>query len=341
MPAQRIPARPCPAPPHYTLRVSAPTPPTPASGAWTTRKLLAWMGEAFTRAGLDSPRLSAEMLVSHVLGCERMRLYTDPDRPASPLERQSLRDLTARALRHEPVQYLTGEAWFFGMPFRVDPRVLIPRPATETIVEHVLQHARVTPGFGGDADDRFGTGVVLADICTGSGCIAVALARHMPGLHAVAIDLSPDALQVARANAEAHAVAARVDLLEGDLLVPLGAHPATRGEGTLHYLVANPPYIPDDEWDSPDERVGVQASVKAYEPHLALRGGPDGLRLVRPLLVNGPTRLRAGGLILVEVAASRANDALAIARDHPLLERAEVLRDSEGLPRTVVARRRA
>ncbi|HZW09156.1 MAG TPA: peptide chain release factor N(5)-glutamine methyltransferase [Phycisphaerales bacterium] len=315
----------------------------PAQGGqtWTTRKLLAWMKEAFAKAGLDSPQLCAEMLVAHVLGCERLKLYMDPDRPAAPLERQQLRDLVARALKDEPVQYLVGEAWFFSMPFHVDRRVLIPRPATGTIVEHVLQHARATPGFGGESEGRFGEGVVIADICTGSGCVAVALAKHMPGARVVVTDVSPDALEVAGLNAARHKVAERVDLLAGDLLAPLDAHPATKGRGSLHYLVSNPPYIPDDEWESSDPETGVQANVKEYEPELALRGGPDGLAFVRPLLTEGPRSLRPGGLILVEVAASRANDARALAEASPMLEAVTVLKDFEGLPRTVVARRKA
>lgn len=318
-----------------------PTRPDQGGQTWTTRKLLAWMKDAFAKAGIDSPQLCAEMLVSHVLGCERLKLYMDPDRPAAPLERQQLRDLTARALKDEPVQYLVGEAWFFSLPFHVDKRVLIPRPATGTIVEHVLQHARATPGFGGESEARFGEGVVIADICTGSGCVAVALARNMPGAHVVATDISADALDVARANAERHQVAERVDLLEGDLLAPLAAHPAAKGKGTLHYLVSNPPYIPDDEWDSDDPETGVQANVKAFEPEIALRAGPDGLRFVRPLLTDGPRCLRPGGLIMVEVAASRAKDARAIAEANPLLEAVTILKDFEGHPRTIVARRTA
>ena len=312
-----------------------------AAPTWTTRKLLAWMKDAFIKAGLDSPQLCAEMLVAHVLGCERLKLYTDPDRPASPLERQSLRDLTARALKDEPVQYLVGEGWFFSMPFHVDKRALIPRPATGTIVEHVLQHARATPGFGGEPDGRFGGGVIIADICTGSGCIAVALAKNMPGAHVVATDISGDALEVAKLNAERHKVADRVDLLEGSLLAPLATHPVAKGKGSLHYLVSNPPYIPDDEWESDDPETGVQANVKAYEPAIALRGGADGLDAVRPLLTEGPVYLRAGGLILVEIAASRAAEARAIAEANPLLEAVRVLKDFEGLPRTVVARRKS
>lgn len=317
--------------------------PPAAPKTWTTRALLAWMKEAFVRAGLDSPQLCAEMLVAHVLGCERLRLYTEPDRPASPLERQGLRELTARALKDEPVQYLVGEGWFFSMPFYVDKRVLIPRPATATIVEHVLQHARATPGFGRDGGNdsgKFGSGVLIADVCTGSGCVGVALAKHMPACHVIATDISQDALDVACRNAERHGVGERVDFLCGDLLKPLDGHPVAKAKGSLHYLVSNPPYIPDGEWDSADPETGVQANVKAFEPTIALRGGEDGLDFVRPLIADGPELLRPGGLLLIEVAASRAGEAKALAAAHPLLEGTMVLKDIEGHPRTVVARRK-
>lgn len=296
---------------------------------WTTRKLLAWMGEAFTKKGLDSPRLLAEMLVAHVLGCERLKLYLDADRPANPLERQMLRDLTARALEHEPVQYLVGEAWFFGLAMKVDRRVLIPRPGTETIVEHVLQHARVQPGFGGNK----GEGVLIADICTGSGCIAIALLKHLTGARAVATDISADALAVAHENAVRHGVADRVDLLEGDLLGPLSDHPALAAKEELNYLVSNPPYIPDEEWDA------VAPNVKEHEPHAALRGGVDGLDYVRRLLADGPRFIRPGGLLLIEVADSRAGIAKDMAAATAGLEEARVLNDFEGLPRVIVARK--
>jgi len=287
------------------------------------------MIDAFRDKGIDSPRLCAEMLLAHVIGCDRLKLYTDNDRPASPLERDTLRDLVRRALNHEPIQYLVGEAWFFGLAFAVDRRVLIPRPATETIVEHVLQHARSTPGFGHGTGD----GVLIADVCTGSGCVAVALATRMPGARVIAADLCADALEVARENADRHKVEDRVEFVAGDLLAPLSEHPATRGGGRLHYLVANPPYIPDDEWDA------VEPNVKDHEPAKALRGGGDGLDLVRPILEQGPAMLREGGVLLVEAADSRAETAAEIARGDAHLTGVHVIDDHEGLPRVVVAKR--
>jgi len=296
---------------------------------WTTRRLLVWIGQAFTKAALDSPRLQAEMLLAHVIGCERLRLYMDPDRPVSPLERQTLRDLVARALKHEPVQYLVGEAWFFGLAFQVDRRVLIPRPATETIVQEVLQHHR---GVHGGANTT-GAGLLIGDVCTGSGCIAVALLKNLPAARVAASDVCPDALEVARANAVRHGVSDRVDFLCGHLLEPLMDYPSTRAGKSLDYLVANPPYIPDDEWPA------VLPNVKDHEPHTALRGGPDGLDLVRPLLADGPRVLKPGGLLLVEVAESRAEQGRAEMAAHADLVDVRVLPDFEGRPRVLVGRR--
>jgi release factor glutamine methyltransferase len=286
------------------------------------------MTDAFTKKGLDSPRLMAELLMAHVIGCERLRLYMDADRPASPLERDRLRDLVQRALTHEPVQYLVGEAWFFSLPFTVDRRVLIPRPATETMVQHVLQHARVEPGFGG----KTGEGLLVADVCTGSGCIAVALAKNLSGARLAATDQSAEAIEVARVNALRHGVADRIDFLQGNLLEPLD-YPSTRPKGTLHYLVSNPPYIPDHEWDA------VEPNVKNFEPTAALRAGPDGLQFVRPLIEHGPEQVRSGGLLLIETAASTAPAALELMKANPAVAHAEILEDFEGLPRVVVGRR--
>jgi release factor glutamine methyltransferase len=270
------------------------------------------------------------MLMSHVLGCQRLRLYMEPDRPATELEKKALRDLVARAIKHEPVQYLVGECVFFGLTFTVDKRVLIPRPATQTIVEYVLQHARTAPGFGGTA----GEGVFFADVCTGSSCIVTSLLYTMKQARAVATDISPDALAVARVNAIRHGVIDRIELVQGDLLAPLLADPTTRANESLHYLVSNPPYIPDHEWEA------VEPNVKNHEPHVALRGGVDGLAYVTPLIENGPRLLRPGGLLLIEIASSTADGVLALAQARPELEDARILPDIDNLPRVLVASKR-
>lgn len=302
--------------------------------SWTTRKLLAWMTKAFEDKGLDAPRRQAEMLLAHVLGTERLKLYMDPDRPAAPLERDTLRGLVKRALADEPIQYLVGEEHFFGMAFKVDKRVLIPRPSTQTIVEAVLQHARKNPDAGSVRDSDAGSGILIADVCTGSGCIAAALAKHLPGARVVATDVSEDALAVAKENIGHHGLADRVDLARGDLLDALRAHPVAGKKASLRYLCSNPPYIPDDEW------AAVEPNVKHHEPAVALRGGPDGMDFVRPLVEGGPAFIEPGGLMLIEIAAARAQDALALAEAHPDLTNARILKDSDGLPRVLVAEKK-
>jgi len=294
---------------------------------WTTRRLLQWMNDAFTKHGMDSPRLFGELLMAHVLGCDRLRLYMDADREATQIERQTLRDLVGRALKHEPVQYLVGEAWFFGLPFHVDRRVLIPRPSTETIIEQVLQHTRAEPGFGG----RTGEGVCFADVCTGSGCIAVSLLKNLPEARALASDISADALEIAKKNAERHGVADRLEMLRGNLLEPLVDHPAGHG---LHYVVANPPYIPDSEWEA------VAPNVKEHEPHGALRAGEGGMEFVRPLIEGAAARLRERGVLMVEIAAATAPAVLDLANSQEELEGARIEKDFEGLPRVLVARKK-
>jgi release factor glutamine methyltransferase len=299
----------------------------PTDGAWTTRRLLDWMTGAFREKGLDSPRLLAELLLAHVIGCERLALYTQADRPASSEERERLRAMVGRALKHEPVQYLVGEGWFFSLPFVVDSRVLIPRPATETIVEHVLQRVRHDCASLGCGPD--GEGLTVLDLCAGSGCVAVALLKNLPMARGFASDVSRDALDVARANAERHRVLDRLSFVESDLL---GSLPNECSN--LQFVVSNPPYIPDDEWGA------VETNVKGFEPTIALRGGRDGLDLVRPIVQNAPSRLRPSGELLIEVAASRATRAAELASANPMLANVRVLKDFEGHDRVIVATRR-
>lgn len=289
--------------------------------AWTTRRLLDWIREAFEKAGLDSARLSAEILLAHVLGCDRLRLYMDPDRPASAEERETLRGLVRRALAQEPIQYLVGTWSFFGMEIACDGRALIPRPSTETLIEHVLQHAKRGAHGGGEPPLRR-----IADVGTGTGCIALALARHVPVAEVIATDISADALALARENAARHGLGKRIEFREGDLLEPLA------GE-VFDLIASNPPYIPDDEWHA------VAANVKDYEPELALRGGADGNALVGRLIAGAPPLLSAGGWMLIEVAASRAEEAASLVATDGRYDGVEVLEDCDGLPRVVVARR--
>ncbi len=275
------------------------------------------MGKAFTDRGIDSPRLCAEILVAHVLGCERLDLYMQADRPASPDELKTLRDLTARALKHEPVQYLTQDAWFFGMELKADQRALIPRPATETLVECAIEFLR-----GDDA----AAGPVL-DLCTGSGCVALALAKSLREREIMATDVSTEALELAAENAEKLSLSDRIEFREGSLFEAVGAG------ATFAAIVSNPPYIPDHEW------ADVEPNVKDHEPELALRGGADGLEVVRPIVEGAGKHLASGGLLAIEVAASTTDVTAKLFAQHGY-ERVRVLKDFEGFERVVCGARR-
>ena len=292
--------------------------PQPPSAAWTSKRLLLWTTQAFEKKGIDSPRICAEMLLAHVLNQPRLKLYMDPQRPASDLERAAFRELVERALENEPVDYLVGQAPFFTMMLKVTPAVLVPRPSTETLVEHVLQHARRTPGF---------THPRIADVGTGSGAIAIALAKQFAQQDAqatiIATDISEDALAIAKENAQQQSVADRIDFRQGDLLQPL------RGE-QLTYLCANPPYIPDHEWDD------VPPNVKDHEPTLALRGGADGLDLIRPLIENAKAHLKDPGQLVIEIAACQRDQVIQLTANAGL-RHPSVLVDHEKLPRVLVA----
>ncbi|MBL4698370.1 MAG: peptide chain release factor N(5)-glutamine methyltransferase [Phycisphaerales bacterium] len=301
--------------------------------SWTTRDLLAWMNKAFEAADLDSPRRMSEMLLAHVLGCDRLRLYMETDRPASPLERDTLRDLVKRALNHEPIQYLVGEEVFFTMHFKVDSRVLIPRPSTLTIIEEVLQHARNNPADNALRESDAGTGIMIADICTGSGCIACALAKGLPGARVIATDISTDALEVAGLNTAKHKLEDRIELIAGDLLEPINAHPIAGNNASLNYICSNPPYIPDHEW------AAVEPNVKDHEPTLALRAKDNGLEFVAKLIQDAPRLLTTGGMLLIEIASCTADQCLQLANDHELLTNARMAKDSDGLDRVLIATR--
>jgi len=282
---------------------------------WTTRRLLTWTTQHFEAKGIDSPRLAAEMLLAHVLGTQRLKLYMDPDRPASELERAAFRELVERALAHEPVDYLVGHSPFFSLQFKVTHDTLIPRPSTETLVEQVLQHARQ---FKRSAP-------AVADLGTGSGAIAVSIARQLPDCRVIATDRSEAALAVAKQNAKANGVAERIDFRLGgdDWYEPVAGF-------RFDYLCSNPPYISDAEW------ADVEPNVKDHEPAIALRAGTDGLDDLRPLIEGARLRLTDAGQALFEIAASQKKAVLAIAESTSGLKNAHVLADHEALPRVLV-----
>ncbi|HLL04748.1 MAG TPA: peptide chain release factor N(5)-glutamine methyltransferase [Myxococcaceae bacterium] len=251
-----------------------------SSETWTIRKVLTWTTGHFEKRQVDAPRLTAEVLLAHVLKTTRVRLYVDLDRPLAKEELSTFRALIERRMAGEPTAYLTGVKEFYNRPFKVDARVLIPRPETELLVEAAL-HA-----LPKDAPSQ------ALDVCTGSGCIAISLAAERPQASLTATDLSPDACALARENAEALGVAPRVTILRGNLFEPVPA------EARFALIVSNPPYIGSGEIP------GLSAEVRR-EPHLALDGGADGLALIRRVVEGARRFLIPGGLLAMEIGETQ------------------------------------
>ena len=249
-----------------------------AGRVWTIRDLLAWSRGWLEAREVDSPRLTAELLLSQVLACPRIRLYADFDRPLEATELARFKQLVQRRARGEPTQYLVGHQDFYGRTFKVDPRALIPRPETELVAERVLR------AFSKEGELR------LADVGCGCGTLGLTLAAERPSARAVLTDLSPDALALARENAVLLGVAPRVELREGDLAAPLG-------DDLFDAVVANLPYVPDGE------RHTLPVHIREHEPHLALFGGADGLDVYRRFLPALARHVRAGGLVVLEHGA--------------------------------------
>jgi release factor glutamine methyltransferase len=289
-------------------------------GTWTVQRLLEWTTPFFTRKGIDSPRLSAELLLAHVLQSPRIKLYTDYQRAVPDQPLKAYRELVRRAAEQEPVAYLTGRAHFFSLELEVTRDVLIPRPDTETLVEHVIQLVRNETGL---ASPR------VLDLCTGSGCVALAIAQNVKTANVVATDLSAAAIEVARGNAERLGLKERVSVLQGDLFDALQT-PLDRQ--AYHLIVSNPPYIPTGQISSLDR------SVREYEPLSALDGGLDGLTIHRRILADAPDRLQPGGQIFLEIAFDQGELAKQVMADHPRFQGVRIIKDHAGNDRVLAAR---
>lgn len=248
--------------------------------SWTVRRVLGWTTQHFERKEVDAPRLTAEILLAHTLRANRVSLYIDLDRPLEAQELERYRDLISRRTAGEPTQYLTGVREFYNRPFRVDARVLIPRPETELLVESVLRSLPL---------DR---PVRLLDVGTGSGCIAISLAAERTLASVWASDLSNEACQLARENAETAGVGSRLTVLEGDLFSPVSAG------ARFDAVVANLPYVATGE-------LGALPAEVRREPKVALDGGPDGLREISRLVASARPFLKPGGLLALEIGETQ------------------------------------
>jgi release factor glutamine methyltransferase len=291
-----------------------------AGEAWTVRRLLEWTTPFFSRKEVDSPRLSAELLLAHVLNVPRIKLYTDYERVLGEPDLARYRELVQRAAEQEPIAYLTGIAHFFNLEFEVNRDVLIPRPDTETLVENVLQLVRNQSGLEAPR---------ILDLCTGSGCIAIALASRLKHATAIATDISPQAAAVARKNAQKLGVVDRVAVEEGDL------YDALKGKVDVQpfdLIVANPPYIATSQLPA------LPRNVRDYEPLGALGGGLDGLVVHRKILVGAPDRLVSGGRVFLEIAFDQGGRALDMMSRLPAFDEVRLLKDYGGRDRVLTAK---
>ncbi len=262
-------------------------------------------------AASGAPRRDAELLLRQVLRCDRAWLLAHPEILLTQTQAAAFEALLARRAQHEPIQYIVGEQEFYGLRFRVTPAVLIPRPETEHLVEAVL--ARLP-------HDR---ALRIADVGTGSGAIAVALASVLPYAQIDALDLSAAALAVARENAQALGGGGRVSFHRSDLL---GAVPDVLYDA----IVANPPYVASTE--------ALEPQVQAWEPHSALFAGPDGLDIYRRLLPQALAALRPGGLLVLELGAGQQPALSALFASHPRFEEPAFLPDLQGIARVALSR---
>jgi release factor glutamine methyltransferase len=288
---------------------------------WSIGELLKASSDYLKGRKIDSPRLTAEVLLAHQLASDRVSLYLHFDSPINESDLAGYRSLVSRRARGEPLHYITGVREFWSLDFLVDPRVLIPRPETELLVEFALKTARDS----GRKDE-----ILILDLGTGSGAIAVSIAREIPGCRVWATDISTDALSLASENAGRHGVEDRIAFLSGDLFKAL------KDCGLLLFdiILSNPPYVAEEEWDAlPNE-------VKYHEPRLALDGGTRGMKFLDPIVRSAHEFLRPGGRLFLEMAPHQTDGIVSLMESLEVYDGIDRIRDYSGRQRVVTAGKR-
>ncbi len=275
------------------------------------REALASAISQLESATVGSPRMNAEVLLMFTLACDRAYLYAHPERELTPEENLRYDEVIAERATGVPSQYITGHQEFWGLDFVVSPAVLIPRPETEHVIETVLELAREIPQ------------PKIVDVGTGSGCIALSLAKELSAAEIQAVDVSPAALEIARANA-VRLQLERVKFFESDLL---GAFPA---QEQFDFVVSNPPYVGEFEADR------VQREVRKFEPKVAVFAGKEGLDVIRRLIPEACERLKPGGWLVMEIGYSIGDQVSALLRDW---QKVEIVPDLQGIPRVAIGRK--
>jgi len=280
---------------------------------WTIGRLLTWTTDFLRRRGSESPRLDAEVMLAFVLDWQRVQLYTHYDDEVGERSRGDFRDLVRRRAEGAPVAYLVGRKEFYSLSFEVCSDVLIPRPETEFVVVEFLASC------GKLERPR------VVDVGTGSGCLAVACAQHHPSAQITAIDLSSPALELARKNASKHGLAGRIDFRLGNLLEPVA------GEEPFSAILSNPPYIPTGQIAT------LESGVRDHEPHLALDGGEDGLRIVSRLIDQAIVLLEPGGHLILEIGTAQEQPVRSLIEAHSGFDLLPTIHDLRNHPRVVRA----
>lgn len=268
-------------------------------------------------AGIESAALDMSLLLAEAIGCDRLGIYLNQDRPLDQIERKRLRVLFDRRLTHEPMAYILGRREFHGLSFEVNSAVLIPRPETEHLVEAAVEWINKI-----NADREIGV-PRIADIGTGSGAIAVAIAHAVENCRVIATDVSAEALAVAKRNAMRHGVADRIEFRLGSLFEPISE--------TLDAIVSNPPYVAEID------RAMLAPDVLEYEPHGALFSGPDGLDCIRELVAQAPKHLRPGGGLWIEIGAGQSLAVQNLLEQTGAFESISFIKDYAGIERVAQA----
>ncbi len=285
--------------------------------AWTVLRLLNWTRDFLATGRVEDPRLAGEVLLAHVLKCDRVQLYTRFAYEPTADELAEFRGLVRRAKDHEPVAYLVGAKEFYSLRLKITPDVLVPRPETETLASEAISHLR-----GGSLPRR------LWDACTGSGCVAIAVAAQMADLEVLATDISAPAVAVAGENAAAHGLADRVRCRQADLLA---LPDDCRDMAPFGAITANPPYVADNQM--------ISETVK-HEPSVAVHGGADGLDFIRRVVADAPPHIAAGGALIMEFGFAQADDVRDLLLATGCFAEPRIISDLQGIERALVAIRR-
>lgn len=287
--------------------------------SWTVGRLLQWTTDYLKQRGSTTPRLDAEVLLAQARGCQRIELYTAFNEETDEAQRATFRSLVKQRAEGTPVAYLVGQKEFFSLPLLVTPDVLIPRPETELLVTLALDRIKAL----GDP----GRPVRIADVGTGSGAIAVAIAKRAPQVGVLALDSSPAALRVAAENVARHGVGDRVELLASDLFDSVPA------DAQFDLVLSNPPYVSEAEY------ANLAPEVRNYEPRAALVAGPTGVEVIQRLVPQAAARLFVGGTLALELSPMIADQVRALLESHPQFTQVCVVKDLAGLARIAVAQR--